>query len=448
MKVFLSHSSMNKSNVKAIVAYLPRQIQTWLDENNLVWGAALEETFENVIKTEIDYVLVFLSGTRSSNHWVVKELNWAIEHQRKIGRTFVLPIIMPGIIGDPYAEYPEIANIKYITLDNYEEIGFKSCAEKITTQLFTLIINDLENMHKPKKANLTKTLTQANSFIEDLCKKVYSTVFKHRVQNPITVEELFTKLNHSIPDHLSEDDFPELLNRVCSMLSGVYYDGYQLYLIEEHSQWKKDVGKDKKLSIAYAALRYIRNGQSVYIDAGSTMLELVNILCKRLESRTLSGNKIIVISTEHASRIADTCSKLGYDQHTAPVSLYIPGGKVRPNTKAIVGIDAEDDIARMVQNIGKFDVAFVGANGATAEDGIYTHENEELYVKRSVIQNSKQVFFVFDDSKCGLVLESKLANFDDCNVKAIINENPENAELAKIVDKYTSKVELAKPIKR
>lgn len=448
MKVFLSHSSMNKSNVKAIVAYLPKQIQVWLDESNLIWGSALEETFETVIKTEIDYVIVFLSGVRSANKWVVKELNWAIEHQKKIGRTFVLPVIMPGVMGDPYLEYPEISDIKYIMLDNYEEIGFKSCAEKITTQLFTLIINDLENMHKPKKENLGKALTQANSFIEDLCRKVYSVVFKHRSQNPITVEELFDQLNRTLPDYLSEDDFPDLLNRVCSMLSGVYYDGYQLFLIEEHAQWKKDVGKEKKRDIAYTAMRYIRNGQSVYIDAGSTMMELVNILCKRIESRTLSGNKIIAVSTEHASRIADTCAKLGYDQHTAPITLYVPGGMVRPNTKAIVGIDAEDDIARMANSIGKFDIAFVGANGATADDGIYTHENEELIVKRSVIQNSKQVYFVFDDSKCGLVLESKLADFSDSNAKVIINENPDNAELMRIVERYPGKVQLAKPVKR
>ena len=66
---------MNKTNVKAIVSYLPKQMQTWLDENNLVWGSPLEETFESVIKTEMDYVIVFLSGSRQSNVWVTKELN-------------------------------------------------------------------------------------------------------------------------------------------------------------------------------------------------------------------------------------------------------------------------------------------------------------------------------------------------------------------------------------
>ena len=165
MKVFLSHSSMNKSNVKAIVNYLPKQIHTWLDETNLIWGSKLEETFETVIKTEIDYVIVFLSGSRKDNVWVLKELNWAIEREGELGRDFVLPVVMPGLSCDPYIEYPELANKKYIMLDNYEDTGFKSCAEKITTQLFTLIISDVDNMHKPKKENVSKTVIQANSFI-------------------------------------------------------------------------------------------------------------------------------------------------------------------------------------------------------------------------------------------------------------------------------------------
>lgn len=448
MKVFLSHSSMNKTNVKAIVAYLPKQIQTWLDENNLVWGAQLEETFESVIKTEIDYVIVFLSGPRESNVWVLKELSWALEHQKKLGRTFVLPIIMPSITDDPYVEYPEIAGLKFIRLDNYEETGFKSCAEKITTQLFSLIINDLENMHKPKQEKVAKTLSAANSFIEDLCKKIYSIVFRHRIQNPMTTYELFDELGKIMPGQLSEEDFPDLLAQVCGMLSGVYYDGYQLYLIEEHSQWKKNIGANSKKVIAYVASRHILNGMNVFIDAGSTMLKLVEILCKRIESRTLSGLNIVVISTEHASKIADACASLGYDQYSTPISLYVPGGMVRLNTKAIVSYGDYNDIERIVQKIGKFDVAFIGANGAKKGYGIYTHINEELSIKNTVKKNTKQIYYTFDDSKCGLILETKLADFSDENMRVIINENPDNEDLNEIVEAYGDKVELARPISR
>lgn len=44
MKLFLSHSSADKSNVKAIIKYFPSIISTWLDENNLLSGADLDET--------------------------------------------------------------------------------------------------------------------------------------------------------------------------------------------------------------------------------------------------------------------------------------------------------------------------------------------------------------------------------------------------------------------
>lgn len=448
MKVFLSHSSMHKTNVKAIVAYLPKQIQTWLDENNLVWGVPLEETFESVIKTEIDYVIVFLSGSRESNVWVTKELNWALNRQKEINRCFVLPIIMPSLEGDPYIAYPEINGIKYIKLDNYEETGFKSCAEKITAQLFSLIINDLENMHKPKNEPVSKVINEANVFVDDFCKKVYSIVFKYREHNPITIEELYDKLNVSFTGKLSKDDFPDLLNKVCALLSGVYFDGYVLYLTEEHSQWKQNIGAESKKAIAYAASRHLRNGQVAFIDAGSTMNHLIDIICKRVETHTLSGVKLILISTEHANKIADVCAGLGCDQYTSPVTVYMPGGMVRANTKALVGIDGQDALEAILSHVRKVDVAFIGANGADSESGIYTHNNEELQTKHRIAKFANQVYYTFDDTKCGIILDSKLADFSDDNIKAIINENPENEELQKILDKYPDKVELAKAIKK
>lgn len=442
MKVFLSHSSMNKSNVKAIVNYLPKQIATWLDETHLIWGSKLNETFESVIKSEMDYVIVFISGGRKDNDWVLKEINWALEKEAALKRTILLPVIMPGIACDPYEEYPELQDKKYIVLDNYEETGFKSCAEKITTQLFSLFIIDLDNMHKPKEENVSKTLTQANSFLEELCNKIYKIVFKHRESNPITVDELFDELNDAMTAKLAKDEFAPLLNQVCSILSGIYYDGYELYLTEEHAQWKKNIEPKNKKAIALAASRKIKSGMNIYIDAGSTMTQLVEILCKRIESHTLNNVKITVVSTEHAGKISDACSALGYDQFSSPISLYIPGGRVRPNTKAIVGVDSEDEIERMTKSIGKFDIAFIGANGAKEGCGIFTHDNEEAITKHAAKKQAKEVVYCFDDSKCGIVLGAKLADFDEANVKMIINSNPQNAEFTAIYHNHPDKVDV------
>lgn len=447
MQVFLSHSSMNKTNVKAIVAYLPKQIRTWLDENNLIWGSPLEETFESVIKSEVDYVIVFLSGGRKNNAWVLKELTWALDHEKQINRNFVLPVIMPGLDIDPYLEYPEIKGIKYIELDNYEETGFKSCAEKITTQLFSLIITDLENMHKPKTENVTKALQKTESFLDELCKTVYSIVFNHRESNPITVEELYEKLAEKKFAEFDKEEFPEFLNKLCTRLSGIYYDGYELYLTEEHSLWKNSIKSESKLAIAYAASKHIRNGLTIFIDAGSTMSQLVDILCRRIETHAINGLNIITVSTEHVSKIADTCARLGYDQYSAPVKVYVPGGFVRPNTKAIVGINGQNLVEQIVNAIGRLDIAFIGANAAKAGAGIYTHNNDELYVKHQIAEFAQKTYYTFDDSKCGLQLEEKLADFED-NIKVIINDNPENEDLQKIIAQYPDKIEIARKVLR
>jgi DeoR family fructose operon transcriptional repressor len=218
--------------------------------------------------------------------------------------------------------------------------------------------------------------------------------------------------------------------------------------VEEHSNWKKNIGLQNKQAIAHEAAKKIRNGMNIFIDAGSTTTELINILCTRLEARNLASIKLVVISTEHASKIADYCAKLGYDQYTAPVTLIVPGGVVRPNTKAIVGIDAQTDIETITNRFGKFDVAFVGANGATLKQGIVTHNNEELIIKETVIANSKNVYFCFDDSKFGIELESVLARFGDSGVKVITNENAENEELVAIQNTYPNDIIIARNIKR
>lgn len=437
---------MHKTNVKAIAGYLPKQVQTWLDEKNLVWGADLSDTFENVIKTEMDYVIVFLSNGRETNSWVLKELNWALERQKQLGRNFVLPVIMPDVFGDPFVVFPEISGLKYIRLDNYEEVGFKSCADKIQQNLFALILNDLELMRKPQAVKVTKTIKDGTAMLDNLRNRIFQVVFPHRENCPITVSELYEEVNKTLPTSVSRAEFDGLLEKAIRLIGGIYYDGYQLYVIEEHAQWKQKFSSDKKTAIAHVASRHIRNGQTIFIDAGSTTAELINIVCKRIESHNLAGVTLIVNSTDSASKISDICAQLGYDDYTAPIKLYIIGGMVRLNTKAIVGFDKEHEIDRIINEVGKIDVAFVGANGATLDGGISIIDTDEKYGKLGVIRHAKQVYLLFDDSKCGIQLDVKLADFGDEKVKFIISENDENPQLTKILEKYRDKIELARRI--
>ena len=74
MKIFLSYASQLKSLVKNVVKYLPANLTLWLDEQNLIWGDNLNIVFEKVIKTEIDYLIIFLNEVAGNSQWVRKEL--------------------------------------------------------------------------------------------------------------------------------------------------------------------------------------------------------------------------------------------------------------------------------------------------------------------------------------------------------------------------------------
>lgn len=445
MKLFLSHSSADKSNVKAIIKYFPSIISTWLDENNLLSGADLDETFEKAIKTECDYILVFLGGPREANTWVLKELAWGMQKQKETQRTFIIPIIMPNVYGDPFTVFPEINGIKYLKLDNYEEIGFRACAEKIFNHLICLVIQDIDNLRHPKVNDVKTSIKQANDKTTALCNKLYEIIFGYREDNPITVDELYEKMDKVLPESYDFAQFLELLDYAVAKMPGIYYDREELYVIEEHVSLKKIFATEKKKEIGSEAAKLIRSGQTIFIDAGSTMNELVNILCTRIKSKNLGNLKIIVISTDQASLIADACAQMGYDQYNSPIQLYMPGGMVRPNTKAIVDYDEnKSEINDLIKSVGPIDLAFVGANGITLKDGVTTHLNMELAIKSTVCQSAKNLYFVFDDTKFGIKCEEVIGKLGVDKFKVITNCAPENEIANEIIESYKEHFIIAK----
>ena len=112
MKIFLSHPSQFKPTVKNLVKYLPGNISTWLDEGNLIWGDKLTPTFENAIKTEVDYVVVFINELAGRSAWVQNELRWALEHERELKRSFVLPVFLRSEGDDVFSYFPDLVDRK------------------------------------------------------------------------------------------------------------------------------------------------------------------------------------------------------------------------------------------------------------------------------------------------------------------------------------------------
>ena len=418
---------------------MPSNISTWLDENDLVWGDSLAPTFEKAIKSDADYVVIFVNEVAGRSEWVRKEMNWALEREKELKRTFLLPVFIRSEGDTVMSSFPELADRKNIQIFDYTEFGLKNAADQLTAGLFSLICDDLARMQAPAPVNMGETIDLADNLLKDLAAQIQKAVFPYREDNTISVEELYQIISRD--NDLSEAEFNDQLERIVqrNLIPGLSYDGYELYLVEEHSLWKASMNHEKKVSIARKAAALVKTNMKVYIDAGSTTAEVVKILCKRIEMRKLTNLSIVTPSVNLADMISDCCVRMGFDDDITAVHLYIPGGIVRPATQAIVPYEGrENDLEVLAEHLGGYDLALIGANGISESAGLTTHANQELYGKRKAFESARKRVILCDDSKLGLELEYKIADLSD-DITLISNDNP---ELRILSDKYPGKIVL------
>jgi DeoR/GlpR family transcriptional regulator of sugar metabolism len=133
-----------------------------------------------------------------------------------------------------------------------------------------------------------------------------------------------------------------------------------------------------KRAIGAAAAELVGKNAVVYIDAGTTCLEVGRRLLLRADVKVFT----------HSLRLATETAQGG-----AAAAIVLIGGEVREVSQAVVGALALDWLAQL-----QFDVAFVAASGLDAI-GPSTTELSETAMKQSILSRSKQVVLVADAGK-------------------------------------------------
>ncbi|RMU09290.1 hypothetical protein ALP36_200121 [Pseudomonas syringae pv. coriandricola] len=98
MKIFLSHTSKDKPNVRAVANYLESAGYTvWLDEWEMTPGDSLVRKISEGVESS-DKLVVFLSPESIQSSWVEKELNGGlimeIAEEKGLGSKFVIPVLL------------------------------------------------------------------------------------------------------------------------------------------------------------------------------------------------------------------------------------------------------------------------------------------------------------------------------------------------------------------
>ena len=187
-------------------------------------------------------------------------------------------------------------------------------------------------------------------------------------QRTATVQELCEALGTSestIRRDLTELDRLGKLNKVHG---GATLPDSRFQAEEPSMQAKETLAVPQKRAIAAAAAALIHAEDFVFIDAGSTTLELV----RALEGEALQAN-------------------------------YVTNGVAHART--IVGAAAVSSLQQY-----NFTKAFMGANGVALEAGFTTPDPEEATVKATAVHRALESWFLVDDAKFARICPAVIAD--------------------------------------
>jgi DeoR/GlpR family transcriptional regulator of sugar metabolism len=145
---------------------------------------------------------------------------------------------------------------------------------------------------------------------------------------------------------------------------------------------KLNEAKREKQAIAAKAYSLIENQETIYLDAGTTTLELTRLIKK-------GPKRDLALVTNAINLVAELLD--------APdIRVILTGGELRHNVISCVGPLAEAAIRGL-----HFDKAFIAANNVNFDFGPSTPSPVEAQVKRSAIEAASAAYLLCDSSKFG-----------------------------------------------
>ncbi|WP_394174336.1 DeoR/GlpR family DNA-binding transcription regulator [Guptibacillus hwajinpoensis] len=163
---------------------------------------------------------------------------------------------------------------------------------------------------------------------------------------------------------------------------------------------KSSQNLDEKAKIAAYAAELVKDGDCIFLDAGTTTQKI---------GEFLHGKEVIVVTNGY--QVIENLMAEG-------ITTYIVGGKFKARTGAMTGSKALESIETY-----RFDKCFIGINGIHETLGYTTADPDEAIIKRAAIKLSREPYIVADYSKIGESAFSKVADIEECTI--ITNEHPD-----------------------
>ncbi len=200
-----------------------------------------------------------------------------------------------------------------------------------------------------------------------------------RQSRVVRVEDLTSRLKVSTATVRRDLDRLEELGEIRRVHGGAV--GIESRLEEPLFDDKASIAPREKRRIAQAALRYIKPEHTIYLDGGSTVLELARLV------RDRTSLTVVTNSLRAALELAGRGPR-----------LILVGGELRRLSQTLVG-----PLTRLVLENLNVDIAFMGTIGVTPAEGLTTTDPAEAFTKELVLDHARRVILLADSGKAGKV---------------------------------------------
>ncbi len=165
---------------------------------------------------------------------------------------------------------------------------------------------------------------------------------------------------------------------------------------------------DEKQKIAQAASELVKDGETVFLDTGTTTLQL---------ALALRGKAITV-----ATNSMDIAQVFAEDSQ---VEVIVLGGSLRKNIRSLVGFLTNEMLAKL-----HFDKVFLAANAVDPELGVTTPNLMEAETKRHMVKAGKEIILVVDHSKLWEKAMCKICSLSEIDL--LLTEGLSEADMKRL----------------
>lgn len=176
----------------------------------------------------------------------------------------------------------------------------------------------------------------------------------------------------------------------------------------------------QKRRIGKAAAALVHNGDTIFLDASTTVHAIIPYL-KELPELTVLTNSI-----RAAMSFLDS----------PHIQVILRGGYLRRESISVVGLNFDDLLSGINIQTG-----FFGSRGLTVENGLTDVNLNEVEMKRKMVESCRQVISLLDSRKWGKVAAYTFAGLDKINT--IITDKDAPKDLVKQIKNHQVKIILA-----